>query len=166
MGFTIKCKRSVLELFGLTVMLFPGPTLSAAQQTTVPMSRSEEEIKIPEGDVSLGTIRLPVTVTADGQPLTVGTYRLRLTGEVAKPAVIGQAEKLERWVEFRQGSTVKARAVASIVPGAAIKEVAEGVPPAAGRPRVERLKEDDYLRIWINHRGDHVLLHLPIAKNF
>lgn len=59
---------------------------------------------------------------------------------------------------------VKARAVASVVPGASIGEVASVKPPAPGTHRVERLKEDDYLRIWINKSGDHVLLHLPLVK--
>ena len=88
---------------------------------------------------------------------------MRLTGETAKPAVVGQLEKLERWVEILQGSEVKARAMASIVPGAAIKEVAKGVPPQPGKHRVEELKGGDYLRIWINKGGDHVLLNLPLA---
>lgn len=93
-----------------------------------------------------------------------GTYRLRLTGEVTKPPVIGQSERMERWVEFLQDSAVEARAVATAVPGASIGEVASVEPPAPGRQRVERLKEDDYLRIWINKSGDHVLLHLPLQK--
>lgn len=67
-------------------------------------------------------------------------------------------------MEFLQGSDVKARALASVAPGATIQQVASGAPPAAGRHRVERLKEDDYLRIWINKSGDHVLLHLPLVK--
>lgn len=135
------------------------------QQAGAPAARPAEEIKIPEGNVALGRVRVPAAVSVDGRRLEPGTYTLRLTGEVAQPPAVGQVEKLERWVEFLQGSTVKGRAVASIVPGAAIKEVAEGTPPAPGKPRVERLKEDQYLRIWINKSGDHVLLHLPIATS-
>lgn len=45
-------------------------------------------------------VPLPV---ADGGPLRPGSYRLRLTGKVAKLPAAGQAEKLERWVEFLQG---------------------------------------------------------------
>ena len=110
-----------------------------------------------------GTVRLTTAVLADGRRLPPGTYRLRFTGETAKPPVVGQLEKLERWVEFLQGNAVKGRAVASVVPGSAIKQVADSRPPAAGRHRIERLKGDDYLRIWINKNGDHVLLHLPMA---
>ena len=77
---------------------------------------------------------------------------------------MGQVAQLERWVEFLQGSDVKGRAVASIVPGSAIREVAESNPPRPGQSRVERLKEDDYLRVWFNKGRDNVLLHLAITK--
>lgn len=56
------------------------------------------------------------------------------------------------------------RAVASIVPEAAITEVAEGTPPRSGTHRVERLKGGEYLRIGVNQGGDHVLLHLMLAS--
>ena len=154
----------------LSMLLMSSPLQSATDQQSAkpqagaPLAREANEIKLPEGQVSLGAVRLTSTVSADGQRLEPGTYRLRLTGEVAKPAVVGQSERLERWVEFLQGSAVKARAVASVVPGASIGEVASVKPPAPGRHRVERLKEDDYLRIWINKDGDHVLLHLPLLK--
>ena len=139
---------------------------SATAQSTTPASIDQaEEVKLPEGEVALGTVRVPTAVLADGERLSPGTYRLRLTAETAAPPnVAGQTEKLERWVEFLQGSTVKARVVASIVPSGAIAQVAEGSPPRQGSHRVDRLKEDDYLRIWINKSGDHVLLHMPIEK--
>lgn len=140
------------------------PAHATSQQAGVPTAPAAEEIQVPEGQVSLGTVRLTTAVLADGQRLAPGTYRLRFTGETAKPPVVGQLEKLERWVEFVQGNAVRGRAVASVVPRSAIKEVADGRPPAVGKHRVERLKGDDnYLRIWINKNGDHVLLHLPMA---
>ncbi|MDQ3347921.1 MAG: hypothetical protein M3545_08130 [Acidobacteriota bacterium] len=130
-----------------------------------PLARPAEAIKIPDGEVSLGSVRLPTAVMADGKRLDPGTYRLRLTGETAAPPdVVGQTKKLERWVEFLKESKVVGRAVASIVPEAAIKEVAESTPPKSGAHRVERLKGGDYLRIWVNKGGDHVLLHLPLAS--
>jgi hypothetical protein len=139
------------------------PAVNAQQQSGPPLAPAADKLSIPEGEVALGTVRLPISVVADGGPLRPGTYRLRLTGEAAKPAVVGHAEKLERWVEFLQGSDVKGRAVASIVPGSAIRRVAESAPPRPGRSRVDRLKGDDYLRVWFNKGGDHVLLHLAIA---
>jgi hypothetical protein len=30
--------------------------------------------------------------------------------------------------------------------------------------RVELLKGEDYLRVWINRAGNHYLVHLPVAK--
>ncbi len=127
----------------LTLLLMSSPLQSAIDQQSAkpqagpPQAREANEIKLPEGQVSLGTVRLTSAVFADGQRLEPGTYRLRLTGEVAKPPVVGQSERLERWVEFLQGSAVKARAVASVVPGALIGEVASVKPPAPGSHRVE-----------------------------
>lgn len=157
--------RYLAAIASLCVAAAAQPPMRAQQRSgPPPLAPAAETISIPEGEVALGTIRLPVSVVADGGPLRPGTYRLRLTGDVAKPAAVGQVEKLERWVEFVQRSEVKGRAVASIVPGSAIREVAESTPPRPGRSRVERLKEDEYLRVWINRGGDHVLLHLTIAK--
>src|SRR5207248_4838709 len=51
---------------------------------------------------TLGTVRLPKTVKADGKPLPAGTYQVRLTNDEPKPAV-GQAPGAERWVEFVKG---------------------------------------------------------------
>ena len=148
----------VLMAFGTASVM----TYGSAQQGA-PLAPSGEKIKLPEGEVSLGSVRLPTAVMADGKRLSAGTYQLRLTGETAKRPVVGQLEKLERWVEILEGSEVKARAMASIVPGAAIKQVAEGVPPEPGNHRVEQLKGGDYLRVWINKNGDQVLLNLPLA---
>jgi hypothetical protein len=106
---------------------------------------------------------LPVRVTADGKPLAAGTYRIRLTGEHAGNKAPGQQETLERWVEFVQNGDVKGRAMAPVVPQSAVKEVAEAGTPAPGRVRVQRLRGDEYYRVWFNHRGDHVLIYLPIA---
>jgi hypothetical protein len=63
------------------------------------------------------------------------------------------------------GSDMKARAVASIVPGAAIKEVAEGTPPAPGRSKVERLKGGDYLRVWASSISGDELHAEPASVN-
>ena len=60
---------------------------------------------------------------------------------------------MERWVEFVQGGKVAGREVVSIVPAAEVKDLmpgpdAPGKAPSAGS-RVEMLKGDDYLRVWI-----------------
>jgi hypothetical protein len=113
------------------------------------------------GTTSLGTVRITRNVMADGKPLKSGTYQVRLTAEEAKPEVANTDAKLERWVEFTRGGKVMGREVVSIVPGDEISKVAEGRPPRPGSSRVELLKGNDYLRVWINRGGTHYLIHLP-----
>ena len=115
----------------------------------------------PEGALTLGTVRIGRKVTADGKPLAAGSYQVRLTTEEAKPEVAGQDKKLNRWAEFMQRGQVKGREVVSIVPGAEIGQVADGRPPRPGSSKVELLKGNDYLRVWINRGGTHYLIHLP-----
>ena len=114
----------------------------------------------PAGDLALGKVHLPRAVTADGKPLPAGTYDVKLTAQAAKPAV-GTSETLERWVEFAQGGSVKGREVVSIVPQAEIKMVAKDAPPAAGTSKVQVLKGNEYVRVWINKAGNFYLIHLP-----
>jgi len=139
------------------------PAENARAQQPGAQAESETKNVLP-GEVMLGTVRLPTAVLADGERLEPGTYRLRLTADTADPEVPGQRASLQRWVEIMQGSTVRARAMATIVPGDEIDEVAEASPPGPGARRVERLKGDEFVRVWVNVRGDHVLLHLPIAQ--
>jgi hypothetical protein len=132
----------------------PGPNETTAAKSAVILSDSP---------VWLGTVRLPMRVKADGQTLAPGAYRVRLTGEHARDTAAGQSAQLERWVEFVQGGQVKGRALAPVVPAADATVVTEGRPPARGNVRVERLKGDDYYRVWFNHRGEQVLIYLPLA---
>jgi len=101
-------------------------------------------------------------IELDGKPLAAGSYTLRLTGEQATP-VVGQTP--DHWVEFVQGGQVRGRELASTIAADAIREIAEGTPPASGRPRVELLKGDDYLRIWVNRSGTHYLIHLAVTPS-
>jgi hypothetical protein len=112
---------------------------------------------------SLGTVTFKTAVMADGQRLAAGTYQVRLTGDSPKPGV-GQSPESERYVEFVSSGKVAGREVATIVPQAEIAQVADGPRPAAGGARVELLKGDDYVRVWINRSGMHYILHLPPAK--
>jgi hypothetical protein len=149
------------------------PSALAAQQnastnrqaaTTATSDQASVQLKLPEGEIWLGTVRLPVRVMADGRPLPAGTYRVRLTGEHATDdKAVGQSGQLERWVEFVQGDQVKGRALAPVVPSAEARQVADTALPARGTVRVERLKEDNYYRLWFNYRGDQVLIYLPTA---
>jgi hypothetical protein len=117
----------------------------------------------PAGDMALGTVRLPRAVNADGKPLAAGSYQVRLTAQASKPNAVGATEELERWVEFVRGKEVAGREVVSIVPQAEIKMVVKDAPPPAGGSRVQVLRGNDYLRLWINRSGNHYLVHFPLA---
>jgi len=116
---------------------------------------------VPTGELSLGTVRIPRAVTADGKPLPAGRYQLRLTAEPAKPEAVGTSEELARWVEFVQSGNVRGREVVSIVPQGEIKMVVKDPPPAAGGSKVQMLRGNEYLRVWVNRAGNHYLIHLP-----
>ncbi len=118
---------------------------------------------VPGGEAALGSVRLDRRVMADGKPLAAGTYQVRLTAEEARPEAAGATGALERWVEFIQDGQVKGREIVSIVPKADVDAVAEQNPPAPGTSRVELLKGDEYLRVWINRGGVSYLIHLPVA---
>lgn len=121
--------------------------------------------QVPAGETALGSVNLPRAVMANGQRLGAGSYQVRLTAEAAQPSVPGI--QMERWVEFVRGGKVVGREVVSIIPQGEVKDLLpgpEGSRPAAGGSRVEMLKGDDYLRVWINRSGVNYLLHLPPAK--
>ena len=115
----------------------------------------------PTGEVALGTVRLPRSVTADGKPLPAGAYTVRVTAQEAKPEAVGTTESLERWVEFVQKGEVKGREVVSIVPASESKMVVQDAPPRAGGSKVQMLRGNEYLRLWFNKGGHHYLIHLP-----
>ena len=126
--------------------------VAAAQQGTVPTT-----------ETALGSVHIPRSVKADGKDLKAGTYQVRLTAQDASPAVPGQ--KMERWVEFMQGGKVAGREVVSIVPASEMKDLMPG--PDAGKApgsgaKVEMLKGNDYMRVWIARNGVNYLIHLPV----
>jgi hypothetical protein len=116
-------------------------------------------------DMNLGSVHIPRNVMADGKPLKAGTYRLRLTADNATPPAAGQTPQYERWVEFLQGNKVVGREVVSVVPRDEISQVAQDKPPAPGGSKVELLKGNDYLRVWVNRGGTHYLIHLPTGAS-
>lgn len=126
---------------------------------------SAQQGQVPAGETALGSVRLTRSVMADGKALKAGTYQVRLTSQDALPVVPGI--KMERWVEFLQGGKVAGREVASIVPASELKDLMPGpdtLPRAsAGRARVEMLKGNEYVRVWINRGGVHYLIHMPPA---
>ncbi len=147
-----------------------APDAQGQKQTTSPsqgskaraagQSGSQAAGEVPTAAMNLGTVHIPRDVKADDQSLKPGTYQVRLSGDPLKPAV-GETPNLEQWVEFLQGGKVKAKAVASIVPADQIGQVAKGPRPAKNGTRVDVLKGNDYVRVWINRGGNNYLVHLP-----
>lgn len=118
----------------------------------------------PTTETALGSVRIPRTVKADGKDLKAGTYQVRLTAQEASPAVPGQT--MERWVEFVQGGKVAGREVVSIVPASEMKDLMPG-PDSGKAPRsgskVEMLKGNEYMRVWIARNGVNYLIHFPVS---
>ena len=112
---------------------------------------------------SLGTVSLPRKVKAGGQPLAAGTYTLRLLPQDLKGAV-GQTPSESRFVEFVQGGKVVGKEVATVLTGAEAKAVTKGSGPASGASKVQLLKGDEYLRVWVRQGDTHYLVHLAIPK--
>lgn len=119
--------------------------------------------EVPGGDADLGNVRIPRGVMANGQRLAAGTYAVRVTAQQSQPNAAGQTPSYERWVEFLQGGEVKGKEVLSIIPGSEITGVAESAVPRPGTSKVELLKGNDYVRVWINRDSVHYLIHLPVA---
>ena len=112
-------------------------------------------------DGALGTASLPRAVVADGQPLAAGTYTLRLSDAAVGP-VLGLPADSGQWVEFVQGGNVRGRELATKVAAADVGTIAKTNPPSPGTVRVEMLKSQDYVRIWVNLAGTHYLIHLAV----
>lgn len=157
-GLTGVCAASVFALLATTAPL-------AAQHkapNTQPATAAADTAALPTGTMSLGTVRISRSVKANGEALPAGSYQLRLTGE-EPPAPTGATKPYERWVEFVKGGQVVGREVVSVVPKSEIQNVAKGAGPAAGTSKVEVLRGDEYLRVWVNKGGTHYLVHLVAA---
>jgi hypothetical protein len=111
---------------------------------------------------SLGSVTLSRKVMADGQPLAAGTYQVRLSAEPVKP-VVGQSPEGAKFVEFLQAGKVVGREIATVISNADMGTVMKGEKPNTGGVRVEMLKGNDYVRVWINRGGQNYILHLPPA---
>ncbi len=111
---------------------------------------------------SLATVRIPRAVMANGQALAAGTYAVRVSADPVTP-VVGQAAEGTRWVEFLQGDQVRGKELATVLTGDAVAAVAGGGGPASGSAKVELLRGEEYIRVWINSRGTHYLVHLAVA---
>lgn len=136
--------------------------LAAAVIVGLVMPVASLSVQTGRANNSLGSVTLNHKVTADGRPLAAGTYQVRL-GEGEPKPVVGQTPEAERYVEFVKGGNVVAREVATVVADADVKAVLKSPKLAKGGVRVEMLKGNDYLRIWINRGGNNYIIHLPAA---
>ena len=137
---------SATRWVGLSAVLMFGATLTTANAQT-------------PANTSLGSVRIPQAVKANGQDLAAGTYTLRLTSDAITP-VVGQAPDASQWVEFVQGGQVKGKEIATKATAAEVKQIAEMTPPGSGTSKVQMLKGSDYVRVWMNRAGTHYLVHL------
>ena len=153
--------RKQWVLVGLLAMTLASSDAFAQHKAPNQQPNTAATPAAPTGELALGTVRITKAVSADGKPLPAGTYQVRLTAQEAKPEAVGTTEALERWVEFLQRGTVKGREVVSIVPAAEGKLVAKDAPPRSGGSKVQMLRGNEYLRVWINRGGNHYLIHLP-----
>jgi hypothetical protein len=141
----------------------PAPQPTGTTGAPAASSQPQAAPDVPGGEVTLGSVRIPRAVTADGKALKPGTYQVKVTAQEAKPDAVGQTEKMERWAVFTQGGKEAGREVVSIVPEAEIKQVADDAPPRPGASKVQLLKGNDYVRVWVNRAGTHYLIHLPTS---
>jgi hypothetical protein len=128
----------------------------------VPVISVSAQLAPPAAGASLGSVTLNRRVMADGKPLAPGTYQVRVTGETPKPG-LGQSPDGERYIEFMRGGKVVAREVATVVPASEIAQIAKGARPPTGGARVELLKGNDYVRVWINRGGANYIINMPAA---
>jgi hypothetical protein len=122
-------------------------------------------LRAQAASTSLGSVRIPAKVTANGQPLAAGTYVVRLTDDPVSP-VVGQTPTESHWVEFLQGGQVKGRELAIVLSSDEAKQISEGRPPVPGATLVQRLKGNDYIRVWVNRGGTNYLVHLAVGPSF
>ena len=144
-GLSLEAKMKRIVLVGALVGAFAASTVFAQSGTT-----------------ALGTVHIAKKVMADGKPLPVGTYLVRLTTDEPKPAT-GQSPSAERYVEFVKGGTVAGREVATIISAEDIGKIAKGRKPKSNSSVVEMLKGGEYWRVWINKGNTNYLINMPPA---
>ncbi len=117
---------------------------------------------------TLATVRIGHEVLLNGKSVPPGTYQIRLTDEVATPAV-GQSPRAEQWVEFLKGGQVVGRELASVIGAEEPRAVTPRPKGTTGTmktdsARVEVLKGDEYVRVWITRNGEHYVINAPLVR--
>ena len=155
--------KQIVLVGAITLALVAGFSLLPHVRAVAGEQLASSDVDVPRGSANLGAINIPRRVMANGVALSAGSYDVQLTAQSAIPETAGALSVLERWVEFRQGDDVRGREVVTIVPGSEISDVAKSAAPGSGSSRVEVLKEDEYIRVWINQSGTHYLIHLVVG---
>src|SRR5262245_59561114 len=146
------------RLWGFCMSLRGKVTIAAAAVAGLIVTPSVASAQAKPSQLA-GSVRINRDVIANGQKLPAGTYAIRTVDTPVKP-VKGQTPSEYRWVEFVQGSDVKGREIAVVLSGAPAQKVIKAAKPAAGASKVELLRGDEYVRVWINNAGSHYLVHL------
>ena len=107
---------------------------------------------------SLGTVRIAEPVMAGGATLQPGVYEIRDTGE-HRTALPGQSAESMVWVEFISNGKVVARDGAEIL-NASDRPVGTAGGGSTSRPRVDRLKDNEFVRISTYRDGSRYLIYL------
>ena len=118
-----------------------------------------------QGNYIIGMVVFFILIVVQFVVVTAGAQRVsEVAARFTLDAVPGQ--QMERWAEFLQGGKVAGREVVSIIPAAEVKDLQPGPdaePRASAGSKVEMLKGNEYLRVWINRGGVHYLIHMPPA---
>ena len=139
----------ILHMFGSALAIVLIGTVAFAQPT-------------------LATVRIGHAILLNGKSVPPGTYQLRLTGDVATPAV-GQSPRAEQWVEFLKGEQVVGRELASVMGAEAPSAITSRPRGTTGtiktdRARVEVLKGGEYVRVWITRNGERYVINAPLVR--
>ncbi len=87
----------------------------------------------PPGEVTLGAVRIPRGVTADGKPLPAGSYQVKVTPRKRSPKPSAPPNRSSAGRSSRRRVTVKGREVVTIVPASRNQDGREGRPAARRR---------------------------------
>lgn len=113
------------------------------------------------GPSVLGTVRTTHPVLVRGEVIQPGTYEIRLTGKHLDP-LPGQSKDAAQEFELVRDGMVVARDFAEVLPAPAVPVGTSGGSQA--RPRVERLRGNEFLRVSTYRDGERILIHLAVAK--
>ena len=105
------------------------------------------------------TVRITEPVMAGGMSLPAGSYELVVNDE--RPGSAPAASEAQRTVDFLQNGRVVASDVAEMFPFAERPVGTSG--STSRRAVVQRLKENDFVRIAVNGADARYLIHLPLS---